>query len=126
MDNCNTLSHDPRSKVVESLVPEKMYMMDDTKKGSPFVEIHPISHSDAKIWFHVLEITLLMYQWLMSPFHDHNTIYCTKNRRRVYTESRSQTKLRQCMAVVKLALDDRCGHGLKIMKFHQISTMSVK
>ena len=101
-------------EVIQSLCTQNRHRYDEELKRS--VKIDPMSLKDAMEWFALIENTLILYQWLMSPKHNKSDVSSAQPS----VDSAGQVMIRKFMHDFKNKVGKRGGHGLKLLKFHQL------
>ena len=101
-------------EVIHSLCTQKRHRYDEKEKRS--VQIDPMSLQDAISWFTLIESTLITYQWIMSPKHDKADVTPPNENE----DSIGQKKIRKFMHLYRAKVGGRKGHGVKLLKFHQL------
>ena len=101
-------------EVIHSLCTQARHVYDETEQRA--VRIDPMSLEEAKQWYNLFESTLIMYQWIMLPTHKKSYLTPPSRNR----ESKGQLAIRKFMREYKALVENRGGHGVKLLKFHQL------
>ena len=101
-------------EVIHSLSTQPRHRYDAEKKRS--VQIDPMTLEDAIKWYRLVELTLIMYQWIMLPKHKKADVTPPSDSE----ESRGQKAIRRYMHKYRDLVKNRGGHGVKLLKFHQL------
>ena len=101
-------------EVIRSLCTQPRHVYDAEKKRS--VQVDPMKLTDVMNWYRLIEDSLILYQWIMSPEHDKSDVTAQNSS----TESKGQLSIRDFMRRYKSLIENRGGHGVKLLKFHQL------
>ena len=101
-------------EVIHSLCTQPRHRYDEKEKRS--VQVKPMSLEEAVDWYNLIESTLIMYQWVMLPSHNKSDLVPVGNN----DDSKGQSAIRAFMHQYKALVKNRGGHGVKLLKFHQL------
>ena len=101
-------------EVIASLISTKRDIYNEETMSSK--KIDALSISDVKEWFDLFESSLILYEWIMHPSHKRSNFSVPNNA----TDSPAQTSIRAFMHQFKSKVEGRRGHGVRILKFHQL------
>lgn len=109
------------TEVVASLLSLKKQIR-DPEDFSRNIQLDPMKLPQLIKWFKLIEDSLTLYQWLMSPSHNKSDVL-TENwineNDDIVSECKAQVRMRHYMKDYHSLMKNRPGNGLKIVKFHQ-------